>query len=124
MRALLATALLAGAAAAQSYDPLLVQRDPTEAIGLDQRLGERLPRDVALRERLYQRLPPAAARAALAQSFPSGSASSAIEADLAHVETGARASERETLDRLAGELAARALHGGGPVPRSPGGDHA
>ena len=82
------------------------------------------PRDVALRERLYRRLPPAAARAALAQAFPSGTAAAAIEAALARDEGAGRASERETLDRLAADLASRALHPGGPAFRPPGGDHA
>jgi protein SCO1/2 len=51
MRPVLLLALLAATpAAAQSYDPLLVQRDPTELVGLDQRLGESLPRDVVLRD--------------------------------------------------------------------------
>jgi len=54
MRAPLVLTLLAVSvggtpAAAQSYDPLLVQRDPTESVGLDQRLGERIPGDVVLR---------------------------------------------------------------------------
>jgi protein SCO1/2 len=48
--ALLLSLLAATPAAGQSYDPLLVQEDPTAAIGLDQRLGERLPRDVVLRD--------------------------------------------------------------------------
>ena len=66
------------------------------------------PRDVALRERLHARLAPADARAVLARRFPAGSARTWIEAELRRLELkGARvaASERDLLDRLAGELA-------------------
>ena len=66
------------------------------------------PRDVALRERLHERLAPAEARAALARRFPTGSARPWIEAALRRLELrGARvaASERDLLERLADELA-------------------
>ena len=60
------------------------------------------PRDVALRTRLYHMLPPAETRRILARAFPTGSAASRIEAELAG---GGRASEPEILDRLARDLA-------------------
>ena len=66
------------------------------------------PRDAALRERLHERLAPAAARAALARRFPTGSAREWIETALRRLELrGARnaVSERDLLDGLADELA-------------------
>ena len=66
------------------------------------------PADAALRNRLYGRLAPAAARAALARAFPEGSARARIKAELARLEgQGDRAEAVETLvvDRLAEELA-------------------
>ena len=69
------------------------------------------PRDVALRDRLYGRLPPATARAVLARHFPSGTAGGRIDAELRqHELRGSRGavSESDVLDRLAGELAAAA----------------
>ena len=74
------------------------------------------PRDAALRERVHERLAPAAARAALARRFPTGSARAWIEAALRRLELrGARvaASERDLLDGLADELALGA--GAGPA---------
>ena len=59
------------------------------------------PRDVALRSRLYQALPPAQARGVLARAFPAGTAASRIEAELA---AGSRIPEAEVLDRLASDL--------------------
>ena len=59
------------------------------------------PRDVALRTRLYQVLPPAEARAVLARAFPAGTAASRIEAELA---AGRRSPESEVLDRMAKDL--------------------
>ena len=65
------------------------------------------PRDVALRERLYDRLAPAHARQVLARQFPSGSARKRIERELrAAGEAGEGASERSVLDRMAAELVA------------------
>ena len=67
------------------------------------------PRDVALRDRLYGRLPPAAARAVLARHFPSGTAGERIDAELRrHELRGGRnaASESDVLDLLAENLAA------------------
>ena len=72
------------------------------------------PRDAALRERLHERLAPAAARAALARRFPAGSAREWLESALRRLELrGARnaASERDLLDRLADELARDAVAG-------------
>ena len=72
------------------------------------------PRDAALRERLHRRLGPAAARAALARRFPTGSAREWLETALRRLELrGARnaASERDLLDGLAEELAQDALAG-------------
>ena len=69
------------------------------------------PTDVALRNRVAERLPPAAARSALARRFPSGSAREAIAAELRQLEArGARtsATERDALDRIAAEVAATA----------------
>ena len=66
------------------------------------------PADVALRSRLYTRLPPAQARAALARAFPAGTARGRIETELARLDTagtGRAASEEAVLDRLADELA-------------------
>ena len=61
------------------------------------------PRDVALRSRLYQALPPAEARRILSRAFPSGSAAAVIGTELA--DAGARrASEAEILDRLVRDL--------------------
>ena len=59
------------------------------------------PRDAALRDRLYRRLPPAAARAALARRYPAGTARDAIDAELRRGDA-----ETAVLDRLANELAA------------------
>ena len=75
------------------------------------------PRDAALRERMHRALAPAAARAALARRFPTGSAREWLETALRRLELrGARtaASERDLLDGLADELAQDAL--AGPVP--------
>ena len=72
------------------------------------------PRDAALRERLHERLAPAAARAALARRFPAGSAREWLESALRRLELrGARnaASERNLLDGLADELARHAVAG-------------
>ncbi len=65
------------------------------------------PRDVALRSRLYQALPPAEARRVLSRAFPAGTAAAAIEAGLADG-AGRRTSEAEVLDRLARDLATHA----------------
>ena len=76
------------------------------------------PRDAALRERLHRRLGPAAARAALARRFPTGSAREWLETALRRLELrGARnaASERDLLDELADELACDALAGPAPA---------
>ena len=65
------------------------------------------PADVALRRRLYALLPPAQARAALARTFPEGTARSRIERELARMdspEAGRAASEEAVLDRLADEV--------------------
>ena len=72
------------------------------------------PRDAALRERLHERLAPAAARAVLARRFPTGSAREWIETTLSRLELrGARnaVSERDLLDGLADELAQKAAAG-------------
>ena len=64
------------------------------------------PRDVALRNRVAERLPPAEARAALARAFPGGTAAPRIDAELRRREArAARAEEAEILDRLAADLA-------------------
>ena len=66
------------------------------------------PRDAALRDRLYARLAPGDARAALARRFPAGTVRDWIEAELRRLELrGARvaASESDLLERLADELA-------------------
>ena len=66
------------------------------------------PADVALRRRLYALLPPDRARAALARTFPEGTARSRIERELARMESpdaGRAASEEAVLDRLADEVA-------------------
>ena len=66
------------------------------------------PRDVALRERLYESLPPAHARRVLARNFPSGSARQRIERELrAAGVVGKAVSERAVLDRVAVELVAK-----------------
>lgn len=66
------------------------------------------PRDVALRDRVGALLPPAAARAALARAFPSGSAADRVSAELRTLEArGARAEETEILHRLAAEIASQ-----------------
>ena len=66
------------------------------------------PRDVALRERLYESLPPAQARRVLARHFPSGSARARIEREVrAAGAVGEAASERSVLDRVAAELVAK-----------------
>ena len=64
------------------------------------------PRDVALRERLYDSLAPAHARRVLARHFPSGSARERIARELRAAGGGAGegASERSVLDRMAAEL--------------------
>ena len=74
------------------------------------------PADTALRRRLYARLPPPAARAALARAFPSGSARERIAAELrALAARGGRDTEEAVLDRLADELArAPGPEGGDP----------
>ena len=72
------------------------------------------PRDTALRERLYRRLTPGAARAALASAFPGGSAREAIDAELARLEgQGNReaASEDAVLEGLVERLVERAVGG-------------
>ena len=74
------------------------------------------PRDTALRERLYRRLSPGAARAALAAAFPGGSAREAIDAELARLEgQGNReaASEDAVLEALVERLVERAVGGNG-----------
>lgn len=63
------------------------------------------PGDVALRERLYERLSPGRARNVLARQFPSGSARERIERELrAGGGGGDHASERVVLDRIAEQL--------------------
>ena len=69
------------------------------------------PADVALRNRLYDRVPPAQARALLARAFESGSVRRRLEDEIAKLEArGVRggAAEAEVLDRLAAELAGAA----------------
>src|SRR5260363_135110 len=63
--------------------------------------------DVGLRRRLYQRLPPAAARKILARAFPGGTAVPAIE--MRRAEQGARDDEN-ILDSIADELIAQYRH--------------
>ena len=80
------------------------------------------PRDAALRDRLYRRMPPAQARAALARRFPEGTARDAVDAELRR---GGRDAETAVLDRLADELAAHAAvhpapHGAATAPQGPG----
>lgn len=74
------------------------------------------PRDVALRERLYARLVPAAARAVLARRFPAGTAREWIDGELRRSELRGAAgtvSERTVIERLADDLARAA--GADPV---------
>ena len=76
------------------------------------------PPDVALRTRVAEFLPPAAARSALARRFPSGSAREAITAELRRLEArGARspATEGDVLDRFAAEVAGKAV--APPLPK-------
>ena len=78
------------------------------------------PTDVALRTRLYERMPPAQARAALARAFPSGTARSRLESELARMDApGApgAAGEDAVLDRLADEIARTALCAPSDPPR-------
>ena len=66
------------------------------------------PRDVALRERLYESLAPAQARHVLARHFPSGSARERIARELrAAGGAGEGVSERAILDRMAAEMVAK-----------------
>ena len=74
------------------------------------------PRDVALRERLQARLPPAEARALLGAAWPGGTAARRIETLLAASAEGAPVSEREVLDRMAEDLMTRAVL---PPPGNP-----
>ena len=79
------------------------------------------PRDVALRERLYARLTPAGARAALARRFPAGTAREWIDGELRRSElrgAAPAASERTVIDRLAEDLA-RTADAGPPMPEDP-----
>ena len=110
-----APALLIAADARGRFEQVVVNTPgPVELWALTTSL-----RDAALRERLYARLAPAEARAALARRFPTGSARAWIEAELRRLELrGARiaASERDLLDRLADELAQSAAgQGNSPV---------
>ena len=78
------------------------------------------PTDVALRTRLYERMPPAPARAALARAFPSGTARSRIESELARLDAPGSpraAGEDAVLDRLADEIARTALCAPSDPPR-------
>ena len=83
------------------------------------------PADVALRDRLYARLPPARARAALARAFPAGTARERLEIELARADAagaGRAASEAAVLDRLAGEIARAATdRTNDPPPPAPEG---
>src|SRR5260363_479633 len=63
--------------------------------------------DVGLLRRLYQRLPPAAARKILARAFPGSTAVPAIE--MRRAEQGAREDEN-ILDSIADELIAQYRH--------------
>ena len=66
------------------------------------------PRDVALRERLYDSLAPAHARRVLARHFPSGSARERIARELRAAGAGGEGvSERAILDRMAAEIVAK-----------------
>ena len=76
------------------------------------------PRDVALRERLYARLAPADARAALARRFPTGTAREWIDGALRRSEprgASGTVSERTAIERLADDLA-RAAEADPPAP--------
>ena len=99
-----APALLIAAGQGGRFEQLLVNTPgPVELWALTTS-----PADVALRRRLYARLPPADARRALARAFPEGSAMGRIERELARVEAtdpGIAASEEAVLDRLADEVA-------------------
>ena len=71
------------------------------------------PTDVALRNRLYERLPPAQARAVLGRAFASGSVRRRLVDEIGKLEgrgVRGRAAESEVLDRLAEELAAGAAN--------------
>ena len=76
--------------------------------------------DMALRERLYERIGPRAARRALARRFPEGTAKAWMEARIAQLEerdpgTGERG-RADLIDALVEELAAQATRpGDGPV---------
>ena len=99
-----APALLIAAGAGGRFEQLLVNTPgPVELWALTTS-----PADVALRRRLYARLPPADARRALARAFPEGTARHRIERELARYDapgTGRAASEEAVLDRLAEEVA-------------------
>ena len=83
------------------------------------------PADVALRNRVHALLPPARARAALARTFPAGTAREWIETELARADvagSGRAASEEAVLDRLADEIARAAVHDiSDSPPSAPGG---
>jgi len=66
------------------------------------------PRDVALRDRLYDRLASAAARAVLARRFPTGTARERIDGELRRSElrgASGTVSEQTVIERLADDLA-------------------
>ena len=99
-----APALLIAAGSGGRFEQLLVNTPgPVELWALTTS-----PADVALRARLYERLPPAQARAALARAFPEGTAKGRIERELSRADApgaGAAASEEAVLDALAREIA-------------------
>ena len=111
-----APALLIAAGQGGRFEQLLVNTPgPVELWALTTS-----PADVALRRRLYARLPPAEARRALARSFPEGTARGRIEREIARVDApgaGRGTSEEAVLDRLADEVArAAGNHPPRPVP--------
>ena len=107
-----APALLIAADARGRFEQLVVNTPgPVELWALTT-----APADVALRSRLYRRLPAADARSALARAFPEGTARPRIDADRRRLEESgaAAAAEEDILDRIADELAAAGA-GGDPA---------
>ena len=114
-----APALLIASGAGGRFEQLLVNTPgPVELWALTTS-----PADVALRHRLYARLPPDEARRALARTLPQGTARGRIERELARLALGVSgtsvrdepgrgraASEEAVLDRLAGEVARATGH--------------
>ena len=111
-----APALLIAAGAGGRFEQLVVNTPgPVELWALTTS-----PTDVALRSRLYERMSPAPARAALARAFPSGSARVRMESELVRLDAPGSpraAGEDAVLDRLADEVAGAPLRQPSDPPR-------